>query len=900
MQTATQRQPSAAQRFKSTSTRNPCPICGNTSGHCKSKAGDRGDALIYCHNHESDPGQPIAGYKWLKACDGWGIFAPVDSDLSVAKSYQPQETRRYIYADAAGNELIRVNRADDGSGGKKIWQEYLSDGVWVKKADEVPAEVKAAAKASVMPYRYAEVMAAAAQGQRIYWVEGEKCADRLWELGLPATTTIGGSDSYSRYGDYSQVFAGVDLVICPDRDQSGLKYADAIAADYPDAQWLYAFPDSAEWDSLPKSGGLDIVDWVASGANKAAIEAAVESRREKPPANKVISLHGGAPVVSIDSLEDRIAAILDQNPNGPTLRREKARLCQCSGLSERAFNEIWEGATADYDAEAIGDRVQIEQLINATQSTLNLSQILPSAIAEPLQAMAERQYIRPEVFLLLLLSVVGTLAQNTTKLVMSFLDEFEVSPNIYAAIVAPPSARKSPSIKTVVSRPLKILKKSADEAYQIAHEAWQIAKEEARSSEPPKPFDDPEPVREMFYFTKTTLEGIANQATRCPHRGLLWSADELKGLFGQLNKYTGGKGDDVESLLSLYDGNGDTTLRASGVTADVDALNFGIVGGIQPAVLSKLVAGGDPDGKWSRFLFVNQPQVAATLADDTGPQIHNVSSMLAEYYQTIANQLPQQYTLSPAAFKLFQRTYNDLEQRKIAESRAALQSVIGKSAGRIGKLALCLHLVESAVTGVFSPEVQESTIAKAVLITEFGIEQIRAIYADSDPEDRLNPVMARIIEISRQKGAVTASIVSQGLSVTHRTPTAEIRQLFIELERQGFGVVEGEAKKITFTAHSEPLAADATIEVDEGDDLWWDTGFSADDLARMNSDRDPEIPRGTVVEIERILTTENTPDNNPEKYAEISFGGCNPQSKSVWLYELQRDDRLNLGEWEAS
>jgi hypothetical protein len=75
------------------------------------------------------------------------------------------------------------------------------------------------------------------------------------------------------------LFAEVNLVIVPDRDTSGIKYADAIAQDYPQAQWLYAFPDSAEWDNLPKSGGLDVADWIASGADRSVIEAAVESRR---------------------------------------------------------------------------------------------------------------------------------------------------------------------------------------------------------------------------------------------------------------------------------------------------------------------------------------------------------------------------------------------------------------------------------------------------------------------------------------------------------------------------------------------------------------------------------------------------------------------------------------------
>jgi putative DNA primase/helicase len=51
-------------------------------------------------------------------------------------------------------------------------------------------------------------------------------------------------------------------VICPDRDKPGLKHAEAVAQDYPDAQWLYPFPDSPSWNPLSKDGGWDIADWI--------------------------------------------------------------------------------------------------------------------------------------------------------------------------------------------------------------------------------------------------------------------------------------------------------------------------------------------------------------------------------------------------------------------------------------------------------------------------------------------------------------------------------------------------------------------------------------------------------------------------------------------------------------
>jgi hypothetical protein len=44
---------------------------------------------------------------------------------------------------------------------------------------------------SLIPiYRYTEVRKAIDNGELIWWVEGESCADALWALGIPATTSI--------------------------------------------------------------------------------------------------------------------------------------------------------------------------------------------------------------------------------------------------------------------------------------------------------------------------------------------------------------------------------------------------------------------------------------------------------------------------------------------------------------------------------------------------------------------------------------------------------------------------------------------------------------------------------------------------------------------------------------
>ena len=132
-------------------------------------------------------------------------------------------------------------------------------------------------------YRYEEIRAAICAGETIFIVEGEPCADALWQLGIPATTNIGGAGKWQ--ASDSQDLVGVHkVVLCPDCDQPGVKHTQRIATDFPQAQWLYAFPNSPFWHNLPPSQGLDVADWIqASQLSASDIWEAIEPWRQGLP-----------------------------------------------------------------------------------------------------------------------------------------------------------------------------------------------------------------------------------------------------------------------------------------------------------------------------------------------------------------------------------------------------------------------------------------------------------------------------------------------------------------------------------------------------------------------------------------------------------------------------------------
>ena len=246
-----------------------CPICGDGGFKIDKKSGKYFTHKCSCMD------TPAGKKAVIKA------IAPRDNNK---KAIRPKQIRTWIYSDRSGNPLVRVCREDFGDGQTpKRWQEHWDGEKWVKGTKGIKRE-------NIPIYKYQEVKEAltegaatpSAQGQTIFIAEGEPACDALWDLGLPATTNIGGAGKWK--ASDSKDLAGAKVVLCPDRDKPGVKHTEAIASDFPDAQWLYAFPNSPFWHNLPARQGLDVADWIEDQNLTAAdIWEAVEPRRQGLP-----------------------------------------------------------------------------------------------------------------------------------------------------------------------------------------------------------------------------------------------------------------------------------------------------------------------------------------------------------------------------------------------------------------------------------------------------------------------------------------------------------------------------------------------------------------------------------------------------------------------------------------
>lgn len=113
---------------------------------------------------------------------------------------------------------------------------------------------------------------------KIYFVEGEKCAEAVISQGAVATTLDTGANSvwYSHYDEYIK---NKEVIIIPDNDVPGMNYAKKILKNVPNARII-------KLPNLLEKG--DIYDWLAMGHTMAEVdELPAFELSEKPDKNIV-------------------------------------------------------------------------------------------------------------------------------------------------------------------------------------------------------------------------------------------------------------------------------------------------------------------------------------------------------------------------------------------------------------------------------------------------------------------------------------------------------------------------------------------------------------------------------------------------------------------------------------
>jgi len=194
-------------------------------------------AKAQCPAHEDrNPSlslRPIEGQALVHCfagCDTADVLATLGLEMSAL--YDEPTGARYDYTDRTGTVLRSVHRTPS----KKFRQTGHTKG-------------------TAPLYRLPQVVGAVALGATVYVVEGEADVHALESLGAVATTSPMGAGNAAK-ADWTPL-TGAHVVIVPDRDKAGAKYATDVAA-------LLDGLAASVTVALPKVGN-DPADHVAAG-----------------------------------------------------------------------------------------------------------------------------------------------------------------------------------------------------------------------------------------------------------------------------------------------------------------------------------------------------------------------------------------------------------------------------------------------------------------------------------------------------------------------------------------------------------------------------------------------------------------------------------------------------------
>lgn len=712
-----------------------CPAHDDRSPSLSIGVGDDGRALVNCHAGCATA--DVIGAIGLDLRDLMPDNAdsrvrrtkPRASGFATARAAVEELERRHgarsalwTYTDAAGSPVGIIVRWNRGEGKKDLRPVSLRAGRWTIGGMAEPRPL----------YQLPTL----ANAERVYVTEGEPAADAAIACGLVATTSPHGSKSAAK-ADWSPL-AGRDVVILPDRDDAGERFAETVAemARKAGARSVRVVRLMKEWADLPPGG--DMADALElAGGDADAVRAAVEDL-----ANRTEAEHADA-------------------PNQPA----RFTTFPVDVLPEPVRAYVVAGA------KAIG--------CDASYIALPILSALASTIGNTHRLRLKRSWIEPAIIWTAIVGESGTAKSPALELALRAVRKRQ-----HRAMKQHADAMKA---------------WEADYArWEVDKVAWkkQAAKGGAAGDLPEAP---EQPVCQRTWTDDTTTEALVKRLQENP-RGLLMVRDELGGWFN-FDRYAGGKGGgDAAKWLEVFGGRALIVDRKTSGTEYVPRASVSIAGGIQPETLRRSLCQEHRDsGLAARLLFAMPPRRAKRWTeDDVDERLEASVDDVFDRLYALESALdaegdpePRLVTLGAEAKPAWVRFVNEhaAEQLAVVGDEAAAWS---KLEGYGARLALVIHLTRAAArdrTLADESVVDEASIAAAVVLVRWFAREAERVYAilSDDDEDRERRRLAEWIE--GKGGSVTARDLTKGLRA-YRGEPGKARDALAALVEAGYGTWE--------------------------------------------------------------------------------------------------------------
>jgi hypothetical protein len=653
-------------------------------------------------------------------------FPTADDALAALERRHGPRSMTWTYPDAGGDPVGLVVRWNTPTGKDVRPVSRRADGSgWCIGGMPTPRPL----------YGLPDLLATPA-GSRVWVCEGEKAADAARAVGLVATTSPHGSKSAGK-ADWSPV-AGRDVVILPDHDDAGERYADDVErlAMEAGAKSVRVVRLLELWAEMPKGGDMaDFVDHRGGDAEATRADVEALADRSTPDTVTPDAPVGGA----VPAFKPFPVSVLPEPVRSLVADAAKAIGCDPSYIALPLLSAL---------ASAIGNTHRIE---------------------------LKRGWTEPAIIWTAMVGDSGTMKTPAFKLAMKAIRKAQA--DAFKEYDAARAEWEAQSLR-----------------YEAELTGWkrQAAKGRGDAGDPPeKPAP---PIARRYIVSDTTTEALAPILLGNP-RGVLLARDELAGWLGSFDRYAkaGRAGADSAHWLSMHNGEAMTIDRKTGIppTIHVPSASVSITGGIQPGILARALGQEHHEsGMAARVLYAMPPRKAKrwTEADvnaDTEAAVAAVFDRLFGLTPETDDDgdesagRPRLMKLASDGHAAFVTFYNE-HAREQADLSGDLSAAWSKLEGYAARLALVIHLTRWAADDATlrdASRVDAASIAAGVVLARWFGDEARRVYAilsesDDDRESRLVVEWIERGGKNREPGTATANELAHGLRAYRRDPDA--------------------------------------------------------------------------------------------------------------------------------
>lgn len=352
--------------------------------------------------------------------------------------------------------------------------------------------------------------------------------------------------------------------------------------------------------------------------------------------------------------------------------------------------------------------------------------LLPAVLRRRVEDIAARLQVPLDFPAAIMVVALGAMLGLRAVIQPKTQDDWRVTPNLWGAIVGPPSSMKTPSIRAVL-KPLEAMQRTAMEKhrrelevyenelekYNIRKDDWKRKSRAAATKgsqiedfalSPPA-----KPALPRYILNDATIEKLHEILEDNP-QGVFLLRDELAGWFATLDK----KGRESERPFYLESWNGDGSYAMDRIGRDmvyVPHLCVSVFGGVQPAKLKSylrdaVLGGFNDDGLAQRLQVLVWPDSPTDWENIDRPPDSVAESEIIDLFERIDKMPPDDPTchrFDSEAQQLFDDWRQELELRLRREDMpAVLESHLAKYRSLMPSLALIFHICENPDSPVVS------------------------------------------------------------------------------------------------------------------------------------------------------------------------------------------------------